>query len=99
MKRYLIMFIALVSLIAMGSPVMADGVSGAFGPGNSAAGRDSEIPGSSQPNCLGDVINDLARQGLINGAGGDPTGIISGVFSLAAVVDFFDVETCSDFEE
>ena len=99
MKRSLIMFIALVSLIAMGSPVMADGVSGDFGPGNSAAGRDSEIPGSSQPNCLGDIINDLAHQGQINGAGGDPTGIISDVFSLAAVVGFLGLETCSDFEE
>jgi hypothetical protein len=93
------MFIALVSLIAMGSPVMADGVSGGFGPGNSAAGRDSEIPGSSQPNCLGDIVNELARQGLINGVGGDPTGLISGVFSVAAIIDFLGFETCSDFEE
>ncbi len=98
MNRSLIMSIALVSLIAMGSPVMADpGVRPLSGPGNSAGARNQDA--DSQPNCLGDVISDLAHQGQINGAGGDPTGLISGVFSLAAVVDFLGLETCSDFEE
>jgi len=55
MKRFLILSIALVSLIAMGSPAMADGIRG----GNSAAGKGSHngnhkpLSGMTDPNCRG----------------------------------------------
>ncbi len=49
MKRSLIMFIALVSLIAMGSPAMAD--RGVRDQGNSAAGKGSHE--DTDPNCRG----------------------------------------------
>ncbi len=52
MKRFLIMSIALISLIAMGSPAMADRGVRPNEPGNSAAGRDS-LGFGSDPNCRG----------------------------------------------
>jgi hypothetical protein len=57
MKRFLIVFIALVSLIAMGSPAMAD--RGVANQGNSAAGKGSHNGnhkpdfGMTDPNCRG----------------------------------------------
>ena len=64
MKRFLIISIALVSLITMGSPVMADGVSSGFGPGNSGV---TGFP-NGDPNCLSDFVTilgiDLSDVGL-----------------------------------
>ena len=93
MNRSLIISIALVSLIAMGSPVMADpGVRPLSGPGNSAGARNQDA--DSQPNCLGDVVRFLATgDGFVVE---DPTGDISEAFDLAAVINFLGGD-CSDF--
>ena len=64
MYRSLIMSIALVSLIAMGSPAMAD--RGVRDKGNSKAGTGSE---SAQPSCRGDRASlfAIATMGLGTG--------------------------------
>ena len=94
MNRSLIMSIALISLIAMGSPAMADrGVRPLSGPGNSAAARADHTT-VSDPNCLGDVVRFLATgDGFVVE---HPTGPISDAFDLAAVIDFLGGD-CSDF--
>ncbi len=84
MNRSLIMSIALVSLLAMGSPAMADrGVK----PGNSAAGKGSHE--MTDPNCRGDRASlfVIARGGLGTGmklTGEELTDLITGFFNLGA---------------
>ena len=102
MKRSLIMSIALVSLIAMGSPAMADrGVHSVFGPGNSAAGnggKDFPLP-DTQPNCLGQILSFL---GMTRGVAPVDTDAlleaISLVFTGGAAIGGLPAETCLDFE-
>ncbi len=66
MYRSLIMSIALVSLLAMGSPAMADGI-GVSNRGNSAAAKGSHE--MTDPSCRGDRASlfVIARGGLGTG--------------------------------
>ncbi len=97
MKRFLIMSIALVSLIAMASPVVADGAHSLVAPGNSGAARNV-LGFYGDPNCLGDFASFL-RGDISSDAGPDVTDTISDTFLLGIIVRSFgdpDLD-CSDF--
>ena len=104
MNRSLTIIIMLVSFITFSGNAMANGkgVNPFFGPGNSAAGKGSPFP-NSQPNCVGDIVSTLARQGGLGTPGKpDPSEdtlpqIISGVFDLGAIIGvIFPFDTCGD---
>ncbi len=89
MKRFLILSIALVSLIAMGSPAMAD--RGVCKRGNCAAGTKSESA-LTDPNCRGDraslFVIEHGGLGLLEGKlhGDALTDFINMFFGFGAAV-------------
>jgi len=90
MNRSLIMSIALVSLIAMGSPAMADGI-GVRDQGNSAAGTKS-VSESAQPSCRGD----RASLFVIANEGFDPETKFHDALLTDLIARFFDAGAMGD---
>jgi hypothetical protein len=98
MNRSLIMSIALVSLIAMGSPAMADRGVRPNQPGNSGAGK--ALHGTADPNCRGDRASLFAIATMGLGTGNKLTNAEEEALMTDLIRRFFNdgaiVPDCTD---